>query len=133
MRIEITSKQIAITDSMRNKIEERFEKLEKLQIPLIKPHCIITKEPKGIKIETTISVPNGKVFAHAEHEDLYTAIGQLFQKIERQLNKYIHKSEAARAKNHGKDLCRSGDISGVESNDAPIESEIELNMNKEFA
>jgi ribosome-associated inhibitor A len=135
MRIEITSKQITITDTMRTKVEERFEKLEKLQIPLIKPHCIITKEPKGVKIEATIGVPNGKVFAHAEHDDLYTAIGQLFQKIERQLNKYLHKSEADRSKRHGKDMCRNGEISGqpIEEPEIEIESEAEIKLNKEFA
>ena len=134
MRIEITSKQITITDSMRSKVEERFDKLEKLQIPLINPHCIITKEPKGIKIEATIGVPNGKVFAHAEHDDLYVAIGQLFQKIERQLNKHLHKSEANRSKNNGKDMCRSGDISGEAAEAEPeLESDREIKMNKEFA
>jgi len=135
MRIEITSKQITITDTMRSKVEERFQKLEKLQIPLIKPHCIITKEPKGIKIEATIGVPNGKVFAHAEHDDLYIAIGQLFQKIERQLNKHLHKSEASRAKNNGKDMCRNGEISGqpINETEIEIESESEITMNKEFA
>jgi ribosome-associated inhibitor A len=135
MRIEITSKQITITDTMRTKVEERFEKLEKMQVPLIKPHCIITKEPKGVKIEANIGVPNGKIFAHAEHDDLYTAIGQLFQKIERQLNKHIHKSEAERAKNHGKDMCRNGEISGevTEESDVNIESDSEIKLNKEFA
>jgi ribosome-associated inhibitor A len=135
MRIEITSKQIAITDTMRAKVEERFEKLEKLQTSLINPHFIITKEPKGIKIEGTIGVPNGKVFAHAEHDDLYVAIGQLFQKIERQLNKHQHKDEANRAKNNGKDLCRTGEISGetVEEPEAVIESDVEITLNKEFA
>lgn len=134
MRIEITSKQIAITDTMRTKVEERFEKLEKLQVPLIKPHCIITKEPKGVKIEGNIGVPNDKIFASAEHEDLYIAIGQLFQKLERQLNKYIHKSEAARAKNHGKDMCRNGEISGetVEEVEIEVESDAEIKLNKEF-
>ncbi|WP_435236128.1 ribosome hibernation-promoting factor, HPF/YfiA family [Psychromonas sp. PT13] len=134
MRIEITSKQITITDTMRTKVEERFEKLEKLQVPLIKPHCIITKEPKGVKIEANIGVPSDKIFASAEHEDLYTAIGQLFQKIERQLNKYIHKSEAARAKNHGKDMCRNGEISGeiVEEAEVEVESDAEIKLNKEF-
>ena len=134
MRIEITSKQITITDTMRTKVEERFEKLEKLQVPLIKPHCIITKEPKGVKIEGNIGVPNDKIFASAEHEDLYTAIGQLFQKMERQLNKYIHKSEAARAKNHGKDMCRNGEISGeiVEEVEIEVESDAEIKLNKEF-
>ena len=134
MRIEITSKQITITDSMRSKVEERFDKLEKLQIPLINPHFIITKEPKGIKIEATIGIPNGKVFAHAEHDDLYVAIGQLFQKIERQLNKHLHKSEGNRAKNNGKDQCRSGDISGEPLEIEPeLESDAEIKMNKEFA
>lgn len=135
MRIEITSKQITITDTMRTKIEERFEKLEKLQVPLIKPHCIISKEPKGVKIEAKIGVPNDKIFAHAEHDDLYAAIGQLFQKVERQLNKYIHKTEAARAKNHGKDMCRNGEISGqaIEEEEVHIESEAEIKLNKEFA
>ncbi|MGB5445536.1 MAG: ribosome-associated translation inhibitor RaiA [Psychromonas sp.] len=135
MRIEITSKQITITDTMRTKVEERFEKLEKMQIPLITPRCIITKEPKGVKIEATMGVPNGKIFAHAEHDDLYTAIGQLFQKVERQLNKYIHKAEAARAKNNGKDMCRTGEISGesIAEPEIEVESEAEIKLNKEFA
>jgi len=135
MRIEITSKQITITDTMRTKVEERFQKLEKMQVPLINPHCIITKEPQGVKIEAAIGVPNGKVFAHAEHDDLYTAIGQLFQKIERQLNKYVHKSEANSAKNHGKDMCRNGEISGevVEESEIEMESDAEIKLNKEFA
>jgi len=135
MRIEITSKQITITDTMRSKVEERFDKLQKLQVSLIKPHFIITKEPKGVKIEGTIGVPNGKVFAHAEHEDLYVAITQLFQKIERQLNKHIHKDEANRAKNHGKDLCRNGEISGeqVEGSPDEMESDAEIKLNKEFS
>ena len=135
MRIEITSKQITITDTMRRKVEERFEKLQKLQISLIKPHFIITKEPKGIKIEGTIGVANGKVFAHAEHNDLYVAITQLFQKIERQLQKHIHKDEANRAKKNGKDLCRNGEISGepIEEPIVEIESDAEIKLNKEFA
>jgi len=135
MKIEITSKQITITDTMRTKVEERFEKLEKLQIPLITPHCIITKEPKGVKIEAAMGIPNGKIFAHAEHDDLYTAIGQLFQKIERQLTKSIHKSEATRAKNNGKDMCRTGEISGepTEEPEIKIESDAEIKLNKEFA
>ncbi|TEW56760.1 ribosome-associated translation inhibitor RaiA [Psychromonas sp. RZ22] len=135
MRVEITSKQITISDTMRAKVEERFEKLQKLQTSLINPHFIITKEPKGVKIEGTIGVPNGKVFAHAEHDDLYVAITQLFQKIERQLNKHIHKDEANRAKNNGKDLCRNGEISGeaIEEPEVEIESDAEIKLNKEFA
>ncbi len=96
MTIEITSKQISITTPIREKIQSRFEKLEKMQIPLINPHVIITKEPKGVKIEASISIPSGKLFAQAEHDDLYAAITLLGQKLERQLNKHLHKPEARR-------------------------------------
>lgn len=132
MRIEITSKQITITDTMRSNIEERFEKLQKLQISLIKPHFIITKEPKGVKIEATIGVANGNIFAQAEHDDLHAAISQLFQRIDRQLNKHIHKDESNRAKNNGKDLCRNGEISGEIVEEIEIESDAEIKLNEEF-
>lgn len=134
MRIEITSKQISITDTIRTKVEERFQRLEKLQVPLIKPHCIITKEPKGVKIEANIGVPQDKIFAHVKHDDLHIAIGLLFQKIERQLNKYIHKTEAARSKSNGKDMCRNGEISGnvVEEPEIELQSDEEIKLNKEF-
>lgn len=134
MRIEITSKQITITDTMRANVEERFEKLQKHQISLIKPHFIITKEPKGVKIEATIGVAHGNIFAQAEHDDLYAAIPQLFQRIDRQLNKHIHKDDANRAKNNGKDLCRNGEISGeaIDESELETESDAEIKLNKEF-
>ena len=97
MKIEMTSKIIDITPAIRERIESRFEKLERLQVPLITPHVIISKERLMYIVEATIGIPNGKLFAQAEHEDLYTAITDLGQKLERQLNRHTEKPIARRA------------------------------------
>ena len=85
MKIEITSKIIDITPAIRERIESRFDKLERLQVPLITPHVIISKERLMYIVEATIGIPNGKLFAQAEHEDLYAAIDQLMDKLDRQV------------------------------------------------
>jgi len=104
MKIEITSKSISVTGPIRERIESRFAKLERLQVPLINPHVIITKEPKGVKVEATAGVPQNTLFAQAEHEDLYAAINLLGQKLERQLNKHQRKPLAQRTRANGAEL-----------------------------
>ena len=85
MKIEITSKIIDITPAIRERIESRFEKLERLQVPLITPHVIVSKERLMFTVEASAGIPNGKLFAQAEHEDLYAAIDQLMDKLDRQV------------------------------------------------
>lgn len=65
MKIEMTSKIIDITPAIRERIESRFEKLERLQVPLITPHVIISKERLMYIVEATAGIPNGKLFAQA--------------------------------------------------------------------
>ncbi|MFE8711322.1 ribosome hibernation-promoting factor, HPF/YfiA family [Aeromonas allosaccharophila] len=96
MKIEITSKIIDITPAIRERIESRFEKLERLQVPLITPHVIVSKERLMFTVEASAGIPNGKLFAQAEHEDLYAAINELGQKLERQLNRHTEKPIARR-------------------------------------
>lgn len=106
MKIEITSKIIDITPAIRERIESRFEKLERLQVPLITPHVIISKERLMYNIEATAGIPNGKLFAQAEHEDLYAAITDLGQKLERQLTRHIEKPIARRSAAVGKEILQ---------------------------
>lgn len=46
---------------------------------------------------------NGVLVASGKHEDMYTAINELINKLERQLNKLQHKGEARRAATSVKD------------------------------
>ncbi len=98
MRVEITGKNIDITDAIRERVTSRFEKLEKWQLALINPHAVVSEEPnKKFKIEAGVSIPGAALVASAEHEDMYAAINEVGQKLEKQLNKQAHKSEARRA------------------------------------
>ena len=44
------------------------------------------------KIEATLHVPNAKLVANAEHEDMYAAIDSLYDKLDRQLIKHKEKN-----------------------------------------
>ncbi|WP_220718502.1 ribosome hibernation-promoting factor, HPF/YfiA family [Agarivorans litoreus] len=107
MIIDITSKTISITPTIREHIAARFEKLEKNQIPLISPKVIITTDNKKVKVEAKINLPNGQLFASDEHQDLSVAINNLGQKLERQLHRFQDKPNAHRASRSGKDFLRS--------------------------
>lgn len=104
MIVNITSKQMEITEAIRQHVEERLTKLEKWQTDLINPHIVLSKEPKDFVADATINTPNGTLVASAKHEDMYTAINELIAKLVRQLNKVQHKGEARRANASVKDI-----------------------------
>ncbi|HCS3031980.1 ribosome hibernation-promoting factor, HPF/YfiA family, partial [Escherichia coli] len=58
---------------------------------------------QGFVADATINTPNGVLVASGKHEDMYTAINELINKLERQLNKLQHKGEARRAATSVKD------------------------------
>ncbi|GEA50651.1 ribosomal subunit interface protein [Vibrio inusitatus NBRC 102082] len=98
MKMNITGKNIEITSAIRTHIEEKFKKLEKWQVDIISCNASFQEEPnKNKKFEAVLSVPKGQLVASAVHADLYTAINEVEQKLERQLNKLRHKPEARRA------------------------------------
>ncbi|TCV99304.1 ribosome-associated translation inhibitor RaiA [Biostraticola tofi] len=97
MIINITSKQMDITPAIRQHVEERLAKLVKWQTQLINPHIILSKQPQGFVADATLNTPNGQLVASANHYDMYAAVNELINKLERQLNKVQHKGEARRA------------------------------------
>ncbi|ART79696.1 ribosome hibernation-promoting factor, HPF/YfiA family [Oceanisphaera avium] len=97
MSITITSTVIDISPAIRERIESRFAKLARRQVDLITPHVIINKEGLKYQVEATAGVRNDTLFAKAEDDNLYAAIKDLGQKLERQLNRYADKPLAQRA------------------------------------
>ncbi|AEH33930.1 Ribosome-associated factor Y [Vibrio anguillarum 775] len=97
MKVTITGKNIDITSAIRTHIESKFKKLEKWQVDIIGCQASFSEEPnKQKRFEAIITVPKGQLVASATHEDLYAAINEVEQKLERQLNKLRHKPEARR-------------------------------------
>lgn len=103
MTTNITSKQIEITPAIREHVEERLTKLQKWQTQLINPHFILNKVPNGFSVEASVGTPLGNLLASATADDMYKAISEVEEKLERQLNKLQHKGEAHRADERLKD------------------------------
>ncbi|GAB6264450.1 ribosome-associated translation inhibitor RaiA [Photobacterium sp. CCB-ST2H9] len=98
MQVEVTGKNIDVTPAIRERIEEKFSKLERFQVPLIGKHAVISKEPnRHFKVEATAGIPGGNIVASSEQENMYAAIKDMYHKLERQLSKQAHKPESRRA------------------------------------
>ncbi|WP_072671319.1 ribosome hibernation-promoting factor, HPF/YfiA family [Vibrio injensis] len=97
MQMNITGKNIEITSAIRSYIESKFKKLEKWQVDITGCQASFSEHPnKQKKFEATVTIPKGQLVASAIHEDLYAAINEVEQKLERQLNKLRHKPDARR-------------------------------------
>ena len=56
----------------------------------------INKEGDNYVVEASVRIPFGKLFAVAEHENLFAAINSLEQKLERQMIRHIHRPDSRR-------------------------------------
>lgn len=107
MTMNLTSKQMELTPAIREHVADRLAKLEKWQTHIINPHIILSKEPQGFVADATMNTPNGPLVASARHTDMYAAVNELINKLERQLDKLQHKGEARRATASVKDIAVS--------------------------
>ena len=98
MRVEITGKNIEVTKPMRNRIIARFKKLEKWQMTLMNPHVVVAElTNKRFSVEASVAVAGAMLVASAEHEDMFAAINEAGQKLEKQINKHAHKGDSRRS------------------------------------
>ena len=91
MQISITGHHIDITQALRSYIENKFARLERRFDNMTNIHVILSVEKERQMAEATIHVSRGKVFADAEHNDMYAAIDNLVDKLDRQIKKHKEK------------------------------------------
>jgi putative sigma-54 modulation protein len=91
MQISITGQHIDITQALRTYIESKFARLERHFDNMTNIHVVLNVEKERQMAEATIHVSRGKLFANAEHSDMYAAIDGLVDKLDRQLKKHKEK------------------------------------------
>ena len=91
MQINLTGHHMDITASLRNYVETKFERLERHFDHMSNVHVILTVEKERQKAEATVNVNRGRLFAEAQHEDMYAAIDSLLDKLDRQVKKHKEK------------------------------------------
>ena len=98
MQLSITGHHVDLTDSLNGYIGQKFEKLERHYDHITQVHVVLTVEKLQHKAEATAHVTGAELFANADAGDMYAAIDQLVDKLDRQLIKHKEKTVA---RHHG--------------------------------
>ena len=91
MKINVTGRHIHITEALQLHIENKFKKIEKHFANIIDIHVILTVEKIRMEAEATLKINKGNIFANSKKEDMYMAIDELVDKLDKQLKKQKEK------------------------------------------
>ena len=91
MKISITGRHVDITNALSSYIKTKFQKLKKYSENIINIHTILTVEKERMKAEATLKTKNGNLFAANEENNMYAAIDEIVEKLDRQLKKQKEK------------------------------------------
>jgi len=91
MQLNITGHHIELTESMRNYLTGKLNKIERHFDHVTNVHAILTVEKAGHKAEATLHISGNEVFAEATSDDMYASIDALIDKLDRQVVKHKEK------------------------------------------
>lgn len=91
MQVNISGHHLEVTETLRDYVNEKFERLARHFDKITNVQVIMQVEKLKQKIEATLHIAGGEVVANAEHEDMYAAIDLLADKLDRQLIKHKEK------------------------------------------
>jgi putative sigma-54 modulation protein len=96
MQVIVTGHHLEITDSLRTHINSRFEKLGRHFDNVTDVHVILSIEKLMQKAEATVHINGATVFAEDHQEDMYSAIDDMVEKLDRQITKHKEKVSSHR-------------------------------------
>lgn len=91
MQINITGHHVEVTQALRSYVENKCERLERHFDQLANIHVVLSIEKMRQKAEAILHLSGANVFASAENEDMYAAIDDLVDKLDRQIKKHRDK------------------------------------------
>jgi len=93
MQITITGHHVDITDSLRNYVTEKLERVKRHFDQMIHINVILQVDKLAQKAEASIQVNGATLFAEETREDMYAAIDGLIDKLDRQVIKHKDKTQ----------------------------------------
>lgn len=111
MNVSINGHHVSITDAMEKAVREKLEKVERHfdQIQSIK--VILSLDNSGAsdggkkshKAEAIMRVSGQEMFVQAYEDDMYKAINEMADKLDRQVRKYKTRQERKKTQGAGRD------------------------------
>lgn len=87
MQIIVTGHHLEITDSLKAHVNAKFEKIARHFDNVTDVHVILSIEKLLQKAEATVQFNGAKLYAEDQKEDMYSAIDEMVDKLDRQISK----------------------------------------------
>lgn len=94
MQVSITGHHVEVTEAMKQHVEDKIGKLKRHFDNVTDVHVILTVEKLEQKAEATVQISGAKLFADDVQENMYTAIDNMVDKLDRQIIKHKEKNQA---------------------------------------
>ncbi|TNC81736.1 MAG: ribosome-associated translation inhibitor RaiA [Oleiphilus sp.] len=98
MQLNITGHHVELTDSMKDYVSSKLQKLERHIDGITNVQVTLSVEKLRQTAEATLHISGADIHGTAEHEDMYAAIDMLVDKLDRQILKHKEKQVA---RSHG--------------------------------
>ncbi len=99
MDIAVTFRHMEPADSLRTYAEEKISKIQKYLDSPSEAHIVLTVEKFRHLADVTLSLDGTTIKGVEETEDMYSAIDQVMDKIEKQVKRYRSKIRDRRSEN----------------------------------
>jgi ribosome-associated inhibitor A len=91
MEVSITSRHFKVPETLKTKIEEGFDKLQKYSDRIISATVILEENSHRKSVEIKMKVDKSFITAKGENYDLNRAVEQTISKAENRLKKHVGK------------------------------------------
>lgn len=91
MQLNLTGHHIDITQSLRERVAGKVARVERHFDHMTDIHVILTVEKLRHKAEATVNVPGERLYAESEENDMYVAIDNMVDKLDRRVKKFKEK------------------------------------------
>lgn len=91
MQVSITGHHLDVTEGLKTHVEDKISKLKRHFDNVTDVHVILTVEKLHQKAEATVQISGAKLFAEDHQEDMYVAIDNMVDKLDRQIIKHKEK------------------------------------------
>lgn len=102
MQLNITGHHVDLTDSLKNYVSSKLEKLERHFDKINNVQVTLSVEKSRHKAEAVLHVSGADIHGTAEQEDMYAAIDLMTDKLDRQIikqkEKMVARSQGAAAR-----------------------------------
>ena len=93
MNLQISGHHLEVTPAIREYVTTKLERVTRHFDHVIDINVILSVEKHMQKAEVTVHVRGKDIYVEAENEDLYAAIDNLIDKLDRQVLKYKQKAQ----------------------------------------